>query len=51
MTKEELIARLKEIDKNPDTEDAHVQADSALLAYIGDEEIAEAYDAIGKWYA
>ena len=51
MTKDELLAKLREIADNLDTEVAHGDADDALLAFIGDDEIREAYDAIDKWYA
>ena len=32
-------------------EDDHVEADAILLDLIDDDEISEAYHAIGKWYA
>lgn len=51
MTKEELLAKLKELKSNSDCEDAHIEADDALLDYINDQEISESYGAIGKWYA
>lgn len=51
MTKDELIARLRELAESGDTERAHGEADDALLAYINDPDIAAAYDAIEKWYA
>jgi hypothetical protein len=53
MTKEELIERLKKLRElsDEDTEVAHCDADDALIEYIGDEEIAEAFDNIHKWYA
>lgn len=51
MTKEELLMVLKECVENTDTECAHADADDALISYINDPEIAEAYAAIGKWYA
>jgi len=53
MTKDELIKRLDIINRkySHDTEVAHVKADEALIEYINDEEIKNAYDAIGKWYA
>ena len=34
-----------------DEEIAHVKADEALLEFINDPEITEAFDAIEKWYA
>lgn len=51
MTKEELIAKLKEIALNSDTEVAHVDADAALLEFINDKDVTKAFDAIDKWYA
>lgn len=36
---------------NTDVETAHIKADRALLDFIGDDEIDEAFDAIRKWYA
>lgn len=49
MTKEELIKKLRNVDEN--TEEGHAEADNLLIEYINDKEIAEAYDAIHKWYA
>ena len=34
-----------------DAEDIHRAADVALLAYIGDPEIDEAFDDLTRWYA
>lgn len=34
-----------------DTEQGHIDADTLLLRYINDPEIAAAYDALHKWYA
>lgn len=56
MTKPELIASLEAIkargdDKGGAGEAEHVDADALLVEYIADAEIAEAYSAIGKWYA
>lgn len=51
MTKEQLLARLVECINSCDTENAHSDADDALIEYIADEEIAEAYRAVDKWYA
>jgi hypothetical protein len=49
MTREQLL----QILRNPsgDTEADHARADDALLAYINDPEITEAYNAIERWYA
>lgn len=51
MTKKELIKKLKELQKDFDTEGAHCDADQALLDYIDDKKVAEAYNKINKWYA
>lgn len=53
MTIKELIARLQAIEENlgNDEEVAHLEADSALLEYINDSDVTNAYDQIGKWYA
>lgn len=61
MTKERLIKRLQELAKDAkeweldkgggSPESAHVNADSALLGYIGDKEVTKAFNNIDKWYA
>lgn len=58
MTREELIAKLKECSQYPssieghyDVERGHIDADQALLAYINDPEITEAFDSLEKWYS
>lgn len=60
MTKEELIAGLKEIARKQktdnlddclDMEEAHVQADDLLLDYIDDETVVDEFDKIDKWYS
>lgn len=58
MTKEELIDRLREIAKSgapgygyTDEEVDHLAADQALLDYINDPDVAEAFNSIKKWYA
>ena len=43
----EAIARESHLDQ----EMAHVDADDALLEFIGDEDITRAWNAIEKWYA
>lgn len=50
MTKEELIKKLIEADDG-DNESSHIQADKLLIEFINDPDIAEAYNAIDKWYA
>jgi hypothetical protein len=51
ITKEELIKKLKELAEDDDYEMTHVKADNLLLLYLNDEEIREAYESVGKWYA
>ena len=51
MTIEELVERLEKLSKIGDTESAHSQADDALLEYINDARVAEAFDNIDRWYA
>lgn len=60
MTVEHLRAALRAIkarqdaapDGSPsDLERDHVEADAALIAFIGDKTVAEVFDAIEKWYA
>ena len=51
MTREELLSKLRSLHSSSDVEKAHGEADDALLVYLADEEIAEAYNAVEKWYA
>ena len=55
ITKEELIEELRRLTDgkafNYDYEITHHEADDLLLAYINDEAVTEAFDAIPKWYA
>lgn len=52
LTREQLLARLRGLTDPDDPEVAHEEADEALLQFIDDEEISEAYGAIKpKWYA
>jgi len=47
-----LLAFLRELGQSSqDEEIAHIDADKALLAFIDDPEITEAFEAIHKWYA
>jgi hypothetical protein len=51
-----LLAALQEIlrqhdDREISTEQAHRDADAALLAYINDLEVTRAFEAIERWYA
>jgi hypothetical protein len=51
MTKEELIKELKELKDLGDPEIAHGRADDALLNYINDAEVTDAFNSIEMWYA
>ena len=61
LTKAQLVKKLKELAKSVEgwewdkewesPETAHVKADLALLAFIGDEEVTKAFHSIHKWYA
>ncbi len=61
MTKAQLIKRLQELARGAkgwewnkegeSPESAHINADTALLKYIGDKEVAKAFYSINKWYA
>lgn len=49
--RQNTLRRLRACAGCSDTEKAHGDADEALIDYIADDEIADAYDRIGKWYA
>ena len=52
MTKLELVDKLKAWHGyDHDKELVHVFADEALLDYIDDGEVTDAFEAIKKWYA
>lgn len=51
LKKTELIEILKELAADDDYEITHSLADAALIKYINDDEIAEAYYNVGKYYA
>ena len=54
MTPEEALEALKRLKDDPDTEAAHVAADGvlcALLCFLGQSDIVDAWDDVGKWYA
>jgi len=50
MKKADLIYELKELFAE-DPEHGHREADKLLLKFIGDPEVAEAYNALPKWYS
>ena len=49
--KEKLLAKLNELSELKDLEIAHVEADEALVKYIDDKDIVEAFEKIEKWYS
>lgn len=51
MTRDELLSKLRSLHGERDAEMAHSEAEKLLLAYIGDEEISEAFDAVPAEYA
>ena len=51
ITKDALLQKLDACRTDTDREQAHIDADDALLDYINDPEILEAYQKIEKWYA
>jgi hypothetical protein len=50
MTKEELLKKLKRLQKPGDTREDHLKADKLLLEFINDKEVTEAYNNVYKWY-
>ncbi len=51
MTIEELIKKLEALQTHGDPESGHQEADSALLEFIGNQEVTEAFEKIRKWYS
>lgn len=51
LTKEELLTKLRELQASDDPEIAHHEADDALLKFIDDAEVTEAFVKIKRWYA
>jgi len=50
--RERILHRLRELSSDPiDTESGHGEADDLLLELIDDQEIADAYNTINKWYS
>lgn len=48
--KEKLLKELEELSELKDVEISHAEADEALVKYIGDKDIMEAFEKIEKWY-
>jgi hypothetical protein len=54
MSREQAMARLKELQNNGDTEAAHGYADDvlcALLRSLGYDDVVDEWDKVDKWYA
>lgn len=54
MSKEEALARLRELASLPDIETAHCEADDCLMEFLrelGFSDVADAFDKIEKWYS
>lgn len=51
MTKKALLEKLRELARMDEAEHAHREADLAIIEFIGDTEIAQAFDDVEKWYA
>lgn len=49
--RDQVLARLRELASDTDHERAHALADAALLAYIDDAEVSDAYGKIVTWCA
>jgi GTP cyclohydrolase III len=49
--RDKLLIRLRELKEPGDTEVAHMDADNALLDFIDDGEVREAFCLVPKWYA
>lgn len=53
MTPEEALSALRNLANSKDREGAHIEADGvlcALLRFLGHDELAIAFEDIGKWY-
>lgn len=51
MSKQELLEKLEELRGDDDFERVHIAADKFLIDFINDDEVSEAFDSVGKWYA
>lgn len=50
----DILDDLNELSKDDDWEKAHIKADvllCELLLYLGHEEVVDAWERVGKWYA
>jgi hypothetical protein len=54
VTRDELVAELRLIADNfngGDVEAGHLRADQVLLAFIDNQAVTDAFDAIDRWYS
>jgi len=51
MTKEELLLILRDCGESGDVEGAHQRSDRALVEYVDDKDVADAYYGFFKWYS
>ena len=49
--KEELLEKLRQLQKSNDVEVAHGDADDLLLEWINDVDIGREWGLVPKWYA
>lgn len=50
MTKKQLLDVLTQC-QDLDIESGHIEADAALLEFIGDQDITDAFESLQRWYA
>jgi hypothetical protein len=50
LSKEELLNILRKCQDDDSHDDAHIRADNALMEFINDGDIKDAYEKIYKWY-
>lgn len=51
LSRDEIIQILKDLSVDDDYEATHALADYAIIKYINDKEIENAYNEVGKWYS
>lgn len=50
ISRDKLLERLVDLQET-DPETGHIEADEALMEYINDKEIEEAFEKLEKWYS
>ena len=50
MSKKELLEKLKKCSEMEDSEEAHIEAVVAILDYLNDEDIDDAYSDVPLWF-